>query len=965
MGSKALKGLTIKIGGDTTELGKALEKVDKKSRSLSSELGHINRALKLDPTNTELLAQKQQVLAEAITNTETKLDTLKEAEKQVQAQFERGEVSQDQVRALRREIIETAAKLDKYKNAAKDAAGAGETLADSAGDAADQLRDQADSAKDADKANEALDDSSGDLASGGLAALTAAAIAAGAAFVATVEGSREYRNEMAKLNTAFQSSRYGGETAKRTYEELQSILGETDQAVEAAQQIALLADSEKAAAKWADLAAGLVGRLGNALQPETFYESANETLKLNEATGAYTQLLEQCGESVEKFNEGLAACSTEHEKQEYMLGVTERLLASASREYKNTNAEVIRANQATEKWNQATAKSGATLEPVLTDIKEMGAALWESADKPLEKIASFIRKDLLPAITAAGKWVKNNMPVIKAGIIGVTAAMVAFKAATIANTIAQKGLKGAIMATTIAQKALDLVQKSNPWGLVISLVAAAAVALVTYTIATKDAKKKTSVFTEEEKKLIEASKEAAEAFREQQAATEEALATITTEMGEVQKLADELETLVDKKGKVRDEDKKRVDFILGELNKALGTEYERTGDIIKNYKDLKNSIDEVIEAKTVNALLEAAQGDYTDALTLQTEAWSAKEAALEAYNTQLEATKKAEEEESAAWEKYNNQFFHVSYHEWKEAHDALETAQADLETTRSEYERAQAEYENYRVTIENYRTAQEAAVKGEYQTALDIFSRKGDLYVEHTETVDEETGKQLAILKKNADDAYITAKHTKEQFAKGIAGFGEEAVADAEQAYQEALSKWETAYNDAYGVGEDFGQGLADGITIKGPIVGAAASAQIRAAVNAAKKEADVNSPSKKTIEIGERMGEGPAVGIKKKTKDSAKAATNQARIIVDSFRAEEINAQQSLRNIADQQAARQTAGQLSAASANSGVLGQILKTLKDGQVLVLDGDAVVGGTAGKMDSRLGQLRILSARGAK
>ena len=94
MASNTIKGLTVEIGGDTTKLGKALEDVNKKGRDLSSELGQINKLLKLDPGNTELLAQKQKVLAEAIANTSTKLDTLKEAEKQVQKQFERGEVSE-------------------------------------------------------------------------------------------------------------------------------------------------------------------------------------------------------------------------------------------------------------------------------------------------------------------------------------------------------------------------------------------------------------------------------------------------------------------------------------------------------------------------------------------------------------------------------------------------------------------------------------------------------------------------------------------------------------------------------------------------------------------------------------------------------------------------------------------------------------------------------------------------------
>lgn len=120
MTNKSIKGLTVEISGDTTKLGKALEGVNKKSRDLSSELGQINKLLKMDPGNTELLAQKQKVLTEAIANTSSKLKTLKEAEKQVQQQFERGEVSEEQVRELQREIIETERKMNGYEKAVKE-----------------------------------------------------------------------------------------------------------------------------------------------------------------------------------------------------------------------------------------------------------------------------------------------------------------------------------------------------------------------------------------------------------------------------------------------------------------------------------------------------------------------------------------------------------------------------------------------------------------------------------------------------------------------------------------------------------------------------------------------------------------------------------------------------------------------------------------------------------------------------
>lgn len=116
MANKNIKGITIEIGGDTTKLGKALENSEKKSRSLQVELRQIQQSLKFNPANVELLAQKQEVLTQNIAETSEKLDTLKEAERQVIAQFQRGEVAEEQVRALQREIIKTENQLDSMKS---------------------------------------------------------------------------------------------------------------------------------------------------------------------------------------------------------------------------------------------------------------------------------------------------------------------------------------------------------------------------------------------------------------------------------------------------------------------------------------------------------------------------------------------------------------------------------------------------------------------------------------------------------------------------------------------------------------------------------------------------------------------------------------------------------------------------------------------------------------------------------
>lgn len=119
MASK-LKGIVIEIGADTKPLEKALEGVKKHSNDIQSELKQVDRLLKLDPKNTDLLEQKQKLLAEAVSNTKSKLDTLKEAEKQVQQQFEQGKVGEDQYRALQREIIATEQNLDSLEQRLKE-----------------------------------------------------------------------------------------------------------------------------------------------------------------------------------------------------------------------------------------------------------------------------------------------------------------------------------------------------------------------------------------------------------------------------------------------------------------------------------------------------------------------------------------------------------------------------------------------------------------------------------------------------------------------------------------------------------------------------------------------------------------------------------------------------------------------------------------------------------------------------
>lgn len=274
MANKTIKGLTVEIGGDTTKLGKALDNIEKQGRDLSSELGNINRLLKFDPGNTELLAQKQKVLADAISTTEKKLDTLKEAEKQVQEQFKRGEVSEEQVRALKREIIETEGRLDKYKNAAKETADQIDQLGEESEEAAREVDKMGDEMEEAEKSADDLGDSAGGSLSTGLTAVIGLATAAAAAIGGIVESTQEYRTAMGKLDTAFEESNFSGEEATETYKELQSVLGDTDRAVEASNFLAKLCNTEEDLADWTEILTGVYATFGDSLPTEGLAEAA-------------------------------------------------------------------------------------------------------------------------------------------------------------------------------------------------------------------------------------------------------------------------------------------------------------------------------------------------------------------------------------------------------------------------------------------------------------------------------------------------------------------------------------------------------------------------------------------------------------------------------------------------------------------------------------------------------------------
>lgn len=116
-----IKGITVEIGGDTSGLDKALKKTNGEINSTQKELKQVERLLKLDPTNTDLLAQRQELLSKAVGQTTDKLDALKKAKAQADEQMKNGtEVNQTEYRRLEREIVQTEQSLGSLKKASQE-----------------------------------------------------------------------------------------------------------------------------------------------------------------------------------------------------------------------------------------------------------------------------------------------------------------------------------------------------------------------------------------------------------------------------------------------------------------------------------------------------------------------------------------------------------------------------------------------------------------------------------------------------------------------------------------------------------------------------------------------------------------------------------------------------------------------------------------------------------------------------
>ena len=332
------------------------------------------------------------------------------------------------------------------------------------------------------EANNALDDTSrraNDSANetesafkkiGGVAKTVASGIgiagaAIGGAFIVAVEGTREYRQQMGLLDSAFQTSGLSSEAAKDTYSELNAVLGDTGQAVEASQHLAKIADNESELSELTHTLTGVYATFGESLPLEGLAEGINHSAKLGEVQGSLADALEWSGTTVDDFNAQLALCSSEEERQKLITDKLKETYGEAANQYKATNGEIMASRQAQERLTDAMAEVGRVGEPVMTAIKNAIASMAETAVPVIESMIGKFRD--------MATWVKNNEDTIHkwvAVILGASVAIGAFLLIISWGKI-MTAAANAIKVVRTAMLAMNAAMLANPIGLIVALIA--------------------------------------------------------------------------------------------------------------------------------------------------------------------------------------------------------------------------------------------------------------------------------------------------------------------------------------------------------------------------------------------------------------------------------------------------------------------------------------------------------------
>ena len=338
-------------------------------------------------------------------------------------------------------------------------------VGESADDAAKGLDNMGDSANDAGQGLSVADVAAGNLAANGVSTLISALGNAVNSLISLADSTREYREDMAKLETAFTTAGHSSETASKAYEDFYALLGESDRAVEATNHLAELTQREKDISNWSTIAAGVMARFGDSLPIEGLTEAANETAKVGQVTGPLADALNWAGISEEKFNEQLAKCSNAQERATLITNTLAREYSAAADEYNELTASTQDARRATSEMEQTQAALGEAIEPVTTAWTRLKSEALQAFVPMIQSVGE--------AFQELSAWMEENpgkAAVLKAAVIGLAVAFGVLAAALAISAL--------INMVTTAFTAMSAVLAANPIIWIVAAIAGLVVAFI-------------------------------------------------------------------------------------------------------------------------------------------------------------------------------------------------------------------------------------------------------------------------------------------------------------------------------------------------------------------------------------------------------------------------------------------------------------------------------------------------------
>jgi phage-related minor tail protein len=512
------KGLTIKFGGDTTELQGALKKVQSTAKDTQGALKDINRALKLDPGNTELLTEKAKLLNRAYDETKTKLDAYKSALATLEEKQRSGVALTERERAqyssLKAQVAICESQLESYADDLKSVSRETEASKTGLYQFGQTVQDNSDKLAKAGKGLETAGKT-----------ITGAVGGAATALVGLASSQEESIAQTHQLDAAWKDAGGTSEQARNSYTLFYKLLGEEDTATEAAQNLSRLTTNQQELDKWNNIAAGSFSKFGDALPLENLVEASQETAHTGTVTGgladalnwatasneqwsaalsgnqaaqqAFNDAIGQGATKEDAFNAALAACGSEQERSSLITQTLDGLYGEIGQTYQDNNKTMLDSREQQAQFNQKLTEAGEAALPVKEKVLELGTTLLEKVTPALESVSDWFQQlspeqqDLVTNIAlgtlAFGGLATGAGKVLQAGSeIGGTIK-------TVSETFG--GLKGAIGAVGGGWTSFTGLIAANPILLGVAAVAAAVAGLTWFFTQTETGKQMWSDFT--------------------------------------------------------------------------------------------------------------------------------------------------------------------------------------------------------------------------------------------------------------------------------------------------------------------------------------------------------------------------------------------------------------------------------------------------------------------------------------